>query len=121
MVDVQSIGGSVAKRLSGLDIDLPVICRVGVSDDRVIALGGLAFWDGRCWLFFHVDNPPKGIIRQALIECDLLLRKAAQLGETEVRTTRDKRYGSSERLLKIAGFIKTDEVLDGQEVWACRV
>lgn len=83
----------------------------------MIAIGGLAFGAGRTWLFFHVDNPPRNIVRQALAECRTMLRKARQLGATEVYTPRDTEYDTSERLCRLAGFEKTDEVIDGKEIW----
>lgn len=120
MVDVVSVNGSVAKALSGLNIDLPVICRLGMQDGRLIATGGLAWSNGRCWLFFSVEGEPRNIARQALRECDRLLRHAVQLGETEVFTPRDAEYPTSERLCRLAGFEKTDEVIDNFEVWRWR-
>lgn len=118
MVKVSSVNGVAARKMSGLNVNLPVIARVGVENDDVIALGGLAWGSGRCWLWFHVmEGAPKNIARQALQECRGLFRKAAQLGETEVYTPRDAEYPTSERLLKLAGFEKTDEVIEGQEIW----
>ena len=121
MAEVQSISGLQACQISGLSVSLPVACKVGMIDGRMIAIGGIAWGGGRCWLFFHVDNPPRNILRQALAECRSLLRKAAQFGETEVYTPRDAEYETSERLCRLAGFVKTDEVIDGKEIWRANV
>lgn len=118
MVEVVSVGAGIARALSGMDFDMPVYCRIGKDGDRLIATGGLAWGAGRCWLFFSVEEgAPSNIVRPALRECAALLRKAAQLGETEVYTPRDAEYATSERLCKLAGFEKTDEVFDGLEIW----
>lgn len=121
MVEVRTVSGNVARAMSGLEIDLPVICRIGIKDDEVIAVGGLAWGHGRCWLFFSVeDGKAKGIVRQALAECETLKRKAIQFGATEIFTPRDANYPTSERLLKLAGFERTDEVVNEFEVWQWR-
>lgn len=116
-VEVQSVPGIVAKELSGLSVDLPVIARVGIKDGEVIALGGLAYGADRCWLWFHVNGEPKNIVRQALQQCETMKRVARQFGATEVYTPRDPAYPSSERLCRLAGFEKTDEISEGQEIW----
>jgi len=118
MVEIVSVSGMAAKALSGLEIDLPVICRLGMIEGKVVAAGGLAFGGGRCWLFFDIEEDcPKHVGLQALRQAKVMLRKAAQLGETEVYTPRNAAYETSERLCKMAGFEKTDEVLAGQEIW----
>lgn len=117
MIEVQSIAGQLARMMTGLEIDLPVVCRIGKVDDQIIATGGLAWAKGRCWLFFDVQGEPRNIARQALRECQAMFRRAIQLGETEVYTPRDAAYPTSERLCRMAGFEKTDEVLDGKEIW----
>jgi hypothetical protein len=117
MIEVQSVNGSYARQHSGLEIDLPVACKVGLMDGRFIAAGGLAWGGGRCWLWFSVEDGTKGILRQTLKECQYMLRKAAQLGATEVFTPRDANYPTSERLCKLAGFEKTGEVIEGKEIW----
>lgn len=118
MVEVVSVAGSIARVMSNLDIDLPVICRMGKVDGEIIATGGLAWGGGRCWLFFAVESDKaRNITRQALRECQGLFRRAAQLGETEVYTPRDAEFETSERLCRLAGFEKTDEVIDGYEIW----
>jgi hypothetical protein len=119
MIQVISVPSPAAGSVSRLDINIPVICRVGLKDGKLVASGGLAFGSGRAWLWFSTDDLEmlRGQGLKALRQCAAMLRKAQQLGETEVYATRDERYDTSERLLKMAGFEKTDEMLDNQEVW----
>lgn len=111
---VSSIG---ADHSNTIGEKVPFICKIASDDGRAFATGGLAFWRGTYILFFQVDDPPKNIIRQTLRECKALLSKAVQLGATEVFTPRDPEYPSSERLCRLAGFEKTDEMIDGKEIW----
>lgn len=119
MLEIISIPSQAAGAVANLDIYLPVICRVGIKDGKLVASGGLAFGSGRAWLWFSMADVDlaKGQGLKALRQCASMLRKATQLGETEVYATRDDRFETSERLLKLAGFEKTDEMLDNQEVW----
>lgn len=118
MLEVISTSGMAAKALTGLDIDLPVICRIGMEGDKLIATGGLCFGGGRAWIWFHVENKPtQSIAMQAIRQARTMMRKAAQLGETEVYTLRDATFETSERLCKMAGFEKTDEIVEGLEIW----
>lgn len=122
MIEIVSIPSQAAGAVANLDIYLPVICRVGIKDGRLVASGGLAWGSGRAWLWFSMEDQTlaKGQGLKALRQCASMLRKAWQLGETEVYATRDDRFETSERLLTMAGFEKTDEMLDGQEVWVVR-
>jgi hypothetical protein len=125
VIDIISVPSQAAGAVANLEITMPVVCRIGVKDGRLVASGGLAWgkrpeWDHtRCWLWFSMEDMElaKGQGLTALRQCASMLRKAKQLGETEVYATRDDRYDTSERLLKMAGFEKTDEVLENQEVW----
>lgn len=119
MVDVVSARATDVSRMTGLEITVPIICRVGIASGKIVASGGLAFAAGRAWLWFSMEDVAlaKGQGLKALRQCASMLGKARQLGETEVYATRDEKFETSERLLKLAGFKKTDERLDGQEVW----
>lgn len=118
MIEVLSVNGIAGKALSGLEIDMPVVMKVGMEDGRMIACGGLGWSGGRCWLWLHVENEASERIGIKVIrEARKMLRKAAQLGEEIVYTPRDSSYETSERLLKMVGFEKTDEVILGSEVW----
>jgi len=122
-VEVISVPSQAAGAVANLEIAIPVICRVGIKDGKLVASGGLAFAAGRAWIWFSMEDQElaKGQGLKALRQCFSMLRKARQLGETEVYATRDEKFETSERLLKMAGFEKTDEMLDNQEVWVCQV
>lgn len=121
MLELVAEYGTVPREVFGLDVDLPFAAKAAVIDGKVVARGGLAWGQGRCWLWFSTEpDAPKGLGLRALRECALLLRKAVQLGETEVYTPRDADHPTSERLLKLAGFEKTDEVYDGKEIFRWR-
>jgi hypothetical protein len=119
VIEVISVPGLAAGAVANLVIDMPVICRVGIKDGKLVASGGLAFAAGRAWLWYSTEDVElaKGQGLKALRQCASMLRKARQLGEAEVYATRDEKFETSERLLKLAGFEKTDEMLDNQEVW----
>jgi len=121
MMEVISAHGMAAKALSGLEIDAPVVCKLAMVDGKAVAGGGLAWMGNRCWLWFFVEpDMPQGQGRKALRYAAAMLRQAEQLGETEVFTLRDGSYETSERLCALAGFEKTDEIMNGQEVWQWR-
>lgn len=103
-------------RAAGLHVDMPAYAKAAIEDDELLALWGLAWSDGRCWIFFHVENYRPGfgfVIRREARKC---LRHAVQLGETEVFTPRDGQFLSSTKLLKILGF-EFHQVENDVEVW----
>lgn len=103
-------------RESGLAVDLPTFALAGFDDQGIIAVAGLAWNAGRCWLFFTMmRNEPR--YRFKVIACaKRLFRHARQLGEAEVYTPRDAQFETSERLLKLLGFeFFADE--NGIEIW----
>jgi len=122
MIEVLSVNPRMAPNVAGLIIDMPVVCKVGIANGQVIASGGLAWGKGRCWIWFVAeDGLTKGHGMTAIRQCRKMLAKAKQLGESTVYAIRDSNFETSERLLTLAGFHKTDEQAEGQEVWACQV
>ena len=83
-----------------------------------VALGGLAIGDdGNVWGF--MDAKP-GHRLKALYRYTLkLLAWAHENGINEIRVTRDRGIGTSERLLKRSGFEPLGEI-DGHEIWIWR-
>lgn len=100
-------------------IDWPAVAYVGLDDGNFVGSGGLAWGGDRCWLWFQVSQPKPEYARPVLRMAQRMLRKAAQLGEAEVYTVRDKQYPSSAKLLRLVGF-ELSEIKDGQEVHVCR-
>ena len=96
-------------------IDWPAVAYVGIDDGEFVGSGGLAWGADRCWLWLQVSQPKPEYARPVLRMARLMLRKAVQLGETEVYTVRDAQYPSSAKLLKLVGF-ELSEIKDGQEV-----
>jgi hypothetical protein len=122
MIEIMSVNPKLAPKVCGLNIDMPVVCKVGLVDGQVAASGGLAWGQGRCWIWFVVEGDlPKGHGLAAIHQCRKMVAKAKQLGESAVYAIRDSNYETSERLLTLAGFRKTDEQAEEQEVWACQV
>lgn len=102
--------------IAGLEIDLPVFATIGIHEGEVIGIGGLTWGGGRCFLFFHIEKQVPGAGLVAVREARRMIRKARQLGETEIWTIRDAAYDTSERLLKIVGFEPAGED-NGKEAW----
>lgn len=105
-------------RLAGLEVDLPIYGRAIVEGGKLLAVYGLA-WSTepkRCWLFFHVENYRPGYGMTVRREARRCFRVAAQLGETEIYTVRDRDYPSSLKLMHIFGF-EPFAVENDQEVW----
>lgn len=119
MAEIVTVNPREILRFAGLDVDLPVYAKAAVEGGEVLAVWGLAWGKGRCWLFFHVENYRPGfgfVIRREARKC---FRHAAQLGETEVFTPRDRQHGSSIKLLRLLGF-ELHAVEDGLEIWHVR-
>jgi len=96
-------------------IDWPAVAFVGIDDDELVGTGGIAWGADKCWLWLHVLKPRPQYAVPLVRIAKKMLRKAVQLGETEVYTVRDAQYPSSAKLLKLVGF-ELSEIKDGQEV-----
>lgn len=93
-------------RITPPAVAFPVTAFVGVAAGAVVGSGGLAWFGGRCWLWFGAQpgdgapGYPVHVVRWAR----RMLSKAQQLGETEVFVFRDGQEASSARLLALLGF-----------------
>lgn len=103
-----------------MNIDLPAVAFIGIDDDEIVGTGGLAWGEGKCWLWLAVQKPEKKYATAIIRKCRQVLRKARQLGETEVWTIRDPEFETSERLCRFVGF-EFVEVKDGQELFKCTI
>ncbi len=99
-----------------IDIDLPAVAFVGVDDGQIVGSGGLAWGEGRCWLWFKVVEGRREYARPVLAMARRLLAKAAQLGEQAVYTIRDPQFETSPRLLRLTGFV-LHAVEDGHQIY----
>lgn len=119
-VELHRVDGATVAAAVGLSIDLPVVSMVAIEDGKAISAWGLAWKERRCFLWFFVDKPHPEHLWTIVREARKMLRRAVQLGETEVFVTRDESFPSSLRLLKIMGF-EPSSVEDGKEVWRWQV
>lgn len=101
-------------------IDWPAVAYVGIDDGEFVGSGGLAWGSDRCWMWFAVTESKPEYARPVLVWARRLLKKAAQLGETQVYTIRDPKYETSPRLLKLTGF-KFFAVENDHEVHRCEL
>lgn len=107
-------------KASGLDIDIPVTAYAIMEGEALLAVYGLAWGGGKCWVWFHVEQYRPGYgVRVAKI-AKKLFRQAAQLGEARIYTPRDAHHETSERLLKALRFTPDYEA-NGMEIWSREV
>lgn len=115
MVKLHSVDGRALTRAVGLNVNLPVVAKVAVEGEEVIAAGGLAWDSGRCFLWFLMETPQPQHRFKVLSEARKMMARAVQLGEASVYTISDPQYPTSKRLLKLLGF-EFHSVEDGKEV-----
>lgn len=116
MVQIVQVDPREVLRMAGIAVDLPTFALAGVDDEGPIAIGGLSWGAGRCWLFFSMVRNEARYRFKVIASAKRLFRQAQQLGETEVYTPRDAEFETSERLLKLLGFeFFADE--NGIEIW----
>lgn len=105
MLNIFQVDPSSIEAALDINIDLPAVAFVGVDDGRIVGSGGLAWGEGRCWLWFKVVEGRPEYARPVLTMARRLLAKARQLGEPAVYTIRDLQFETSPRLLKLTGFV----------------
>lgn len=103
--------------MHGRVIEFPALAWVGESGGEVVGTGVLGFHGGCGWLFFDTGKPCGGAGLVAVRWARKLLQTAVALGVDRVHVTRDDRFATSEKLLRLLGFEKTDETFQNQEVW----
>jgi hypothetical protein len=101
-------------------IDWPAVAFIGIDDGALAGSGGLAWGSERCWLWFQTSLQKPEYARPVLKMAHKLLRKAEQLGETQVFTVRDKQFETSPRLLKLTGF-KFYAAEHDQDIYRCEI
>lgn len=111
-------------------LTFPTVAEAGRGGDYLLGMGGLSWKIGRCWLWYRVidraehgegASHPHLIVRAAR----RMLRRAQQLGESQVFAWRDDSEPSSKRLLEVIGFQfigfeeveTTDGRIERKEVW----
>jgi hypothetical protein len=99
----------------------PCLAWVGERGGETMGIGGLTWADGRCWLWFNSITPGVATALNTVRMARRALASARQLGEKTVYLTRDGSLSTSEKLVSMLGFIKTNEFVGDVEVWECRV
>lgn len=116
MVSLHRVDGRMVTKAIGLDVDLPVVAMVAMDGETAIAAWGLAWGQRKCWLWFHIEQSSPAYRFIVIREARNMLKRAWQLGETEVLTIRDTNYSTSLKLLKLLGF-EPYSIEGAQEIW----
>jgi hypothetical protein len=103
----------------GVKVDLPALAFVGVDDGEVVGSGGLAWGQGKCWIWLDVRKSRPEYAIPLMRKTKALIRIARQFGETEVFTPRDANYPTSRKLLTALKF-EPFAVEQGVEIWNVR-
>lgn len=104
----------------GLMIDLPAIGYCAIEDGKVIASFGLAWGEGRVWLWFKVDELQTRHRMTVWRQAERMKRMARQLGHMHVYVIRDPDWETSAKLVKLMGF-EFFENVGGYEVHRCEL
>lgn len=115
-LEVVQVSPSTVEEVEGVIIGIPAVAYVGVDNGAVVGSCGLAWGNRRCWIWlqFIASKPTYAIT--VYRKARMLLRKALQLGETQIFTPRDAQYKTSEKLLTKLGF-RLYAIEEGREVW----
>lgn len=119
-LQILPVAPSLVEVAEGVKIDIPSVAFIGVDGDRVVGSGGLAWGQGRCWIWLRVTEVNPRYALAVMHQTKRLLAKARQFGETEVFSPRDAEYPTSQKLLTVLGFT-LHGIENGIEVWSCRV
>jgi hypothetical protein len=113
---VVQVPPSTVERVEGVIIGIPALAYIGVDDDKIVGSCGLAWGNGRCWIWLQFIEPKPSYAITVYRKAKMLLKKAWQMGENEVFTPRDDKYPTSKKLLTTLGFQKFT-VEAGVEIW----
>lgn len=121
MLEITEVPPIAIEIAQGIHIDMPAVTYAGFEDGELVGYGGLAWSDGRCWIFFSVQRPVSRAGALKVIRfAKRLERKAAQLGASTVFTPRDAQYETSMKLLKALGY-EMHSIENNIELWARNV
>lgn len=109
VLEVIRVDPRVVETALGADIDLPAVAVLGMDGEEVTGSGGLAWKEGRCFLWFTMPVSRPGYAVPVFRAAKRLLKQAVQLGETSVFTPRDDAFPHSEKLLRMLGFKQTGD------------
>lgn len=105
---------------------LPANAYLARENGQIIAVFGLCWAKGRCWLWFGATPAAAKHPHMVVKWAGRMKRQAAQFGETEIYTPRDDEFATSKRLLEFLGFsfaCHEPNLVTGeqQEIWKCPV
>lgn len=98
---------------------MPAVAVVGMDDGQIVGAGGLAWGQGVAWIWFKMVQKRPAYALPIIRATRRMLRRAVQLGASEVYTRRDADEPSSKKLLTTLGF-ELFGVEGGAEVWVWR-
>jgi len=119
-LQIVAVDPRLIEKVDNVHITMPSIAYVGIDGDEVVGSGGLAWGEGRCWIFFRVYKSRAEYALPVMRQTKALIAKARQFGETAVFTPRDSTYSTSKKLLETLRF-RMHEVQDGVEIWRCDI
>lgn len=119
MIEARPLDEQEMHRFYGRYVLQPIKGYAGRDGFRTVIVGGLFIGlDNKVWGF--IDARPayrRGIIYRYMKR---ILEEAAADGIPAIYVARDASLETSERLLSRSGFTKTDDIIDGHEIWAWR-
>lgn len=116
MLEIVQVSPSFVEIAEGIKIDMPAVAYIGRVGGEIVGSGGLAWGNGRCWIWLQVAKSDPSYALPILHKTKALLAKARQFGEREVYTPRDAQYPTSKKLLTVLGF-RLHAIEQGIEVW----
>lgn len=119
MIRIVSADPKAVEVALSVAIDMPAVAVLGWDGDEVVGSGGLAWGGGRAWIWFKMVRSKPEYAAPIVRATRKMLRRAVQLGETEVYTPRDTREPRSEKLLNLLGF-EMFGIEQGEEIWVWR-
>lgn len=115
-LEIRELDPAELYRFFRLSVEGPVFGYAARDGIKTVAIGGVLFDEGgRAWTFLDFLPGRRGpwLYRYARKTLEI----ARELALESVSAVRDEQFSSSERLLTRLGFRRTDETIDGKEVW----
>lgn len=111
MLQLRRVDPATVEAALGFEVDMPAVAVLGTDEGVVVGSGGLAWGKGKAWIWFKMLASRPSYAVPIFRETQRMLRRAVQLGETDVFTPRDDAEPHSEKLLRMLGFEPTDEIM----------
>jgi len=119
MIAVKELDDKEMHRFYGRRLLTPLAGYAARRGPRTVAIGGLTIGtDGKVWGF--IDFKPGYRLRAIYRYVRKLMAWAEWEGIPEIWVSRDRALETSERLLTRSGFERSDEEIEGYEIWVWR-